>query len=123
MGLFLEWYYCTLGLYFFLSVGDVLMLVNVGVDVSDVGVDMTITFIFALLKIRFASTDHLEIDWVLFSIILIHASCWLALHTCYNIALFAYCRQSLSGVICGVPATHKLNNIGILILRILVLKE
>lgn len=64
-----------MGLYFFLSVGDLLMLVNVGVDVSDVGVDMTITFIFALLKIRFASTDHLEIDWILFSIILIHASC------------------------------------------------
>ena len=34
---------------------------------------MTITFVFALLKMRFVSLDYLKMEWISFSILLIHA--------------------------------------------------
>ena len=75
------------------------------------GVDMTITFAFALLKITFVSFDNLEINWISFSILLIRACRWLVLHARY-VASSAYCKHSLSGVIYDISATHKLHNIG-----------
>ena len=73
---------------------------------------MTITFVLALLKIRFVSLDGLEMEWMSFSILLIHACRPLALHARYNVASSAYCKHSLSGIIWDISATHRLNNIG-----------
>ena len=70
---------------------------------------MTITLVFALSKIRFVSHDYLEIEWISFSILLINACCWLALHARY-VVLSAYCKHLLFGVICDISATHRLNN-------------
>ena len=76
-----------------------------------VGVDTTITFVFALLKTRFVSLDHVEIEWISFSILLINSCRWLVLHARYYVASSAYCKHSLSGVICDISATHRFKNI------------
>ena len=75
-------------------------------------VDMTTTFVFALLKIRFVSFHHLEIDRISFSIVLIHVCRWLVLHARFNVVSSAYCRHSFSGVIYNISATQILYNIG-----------
>ena len=73
---------------------------------------MTITFVLALLKIRFVSLDHLEIAWIRCPILLIHACPSLALHARYNVVSSAYCKHSLYGVIWDISVTHRLNNMG-----------
>ena len=73
---------------------------------------MTKNLCFCTVKIRFVSLYHLETEWISFSILLINACCWLALHARYNIALSACCKHLVSGVICDISATHRLNNNG-----------
>ena len=68
---------------------------------------MTIAFVLALLKIRFVSLDHLEIEWISISILLIHECRSLFLHAWYNVVSSAYWRH-----IGNISATHRLNNIG-----------
>ena len=73
---------------------------------------MTITFVFALLRLRFVSLDHLEKEWISFSILLILACRSLVFHTRHDVVSSTYCKHSLSDVIWDISATHRLINIG-----------
>ena len=73
---------------------------------------MNKNFVCAQLKIKSVSSEYLEIDWISFLILLIHACRWLALHARYNVVSSVYCKDSLSAVICDICAMHELNSIG-----------
>ena len=72
---------------------------------------MTITFAFALLKIRFVLLGHLEIEWISFSVLLICACRRLTMHVRYNLYHLHLVNIHFL-VLFATSATHRLNNIG-----------